>query len=132
MGCVPAEMAKPCLTQTQTTRSSTHQLRSQQSQIRFVPYKQTRAFQALNQGPWIAARLKTTGELNLRSHATFHGQLSRFMCSAIRTAIQAIGDESEIAQTAAHLECALEAQRRKATIRMINTLVALNRDAVTH
>ena len=131
MEFVPAEMAKPCLAQTQTTRSSTDQLRSQQAQIRFVPHKQTRAFQALNQGPWIPSRLKTTGELNLRSHATFHGQLSRFMRSAIRTAVQAIGAESELAQTAAHRECALEPQRREAAIRMIHPLVALNRDAMT-
>ena len=131
MEFVPAEMAKPCLTQTQTTRASTDQLRSQQTQIRFVPHKQTRAFQALNQGPWIPAGLKTTGELNLRSHATFHGQLSRFIGSTIRTAVQAIGAESEIAQTAADRECALEAQRREAAIRMIHPLVALNRDAMT-
>jgi hypothetical protein len=53
------------------------------------------------------------------------------MCSAIRTAVQAIGAESEIAQTAADRECALAAQRREAAIRMIHPLVALNRDAVT-
>ena len=132
MEFVPAEMAKPCLTQTQTTRSRADQLRSQQTQIRFVPHKQTRAFQALHQGPWIPARLKTAGDLNLRSHATFHSQLSRFVCSSIRTAIQALGAESEIAQTAAHLECARKAQRREAAFGMIHPLVALNRDAVTH
>ena len=131
MGSVPTEMTKPCLAQTQATRSRTHQLRSQLAQIRFVPHKQTRALQALNQGPWIPSRLKTTSELNLRSQTAFHGQLSCFTRPTIRTAVQAIGDESEIAQTAAHLECALDSRRRQTTIWMIHALVALNRDAVT-
>ena len=131
MGWVPTEMAEPCLAQAQGIRSRTYQLRSQLAQIRFVPHKQTRALQALNQGPWIPSRLKTTSELNLRSQTAFHGQLSCFTCSAIRTAIQAVGDQSEIAQTAAHLECAIDSQRRQTTIWMIHALVALNRDAVT-
>lgn len=131
MGWVPTEMAEPCLAQAQGIRSRTYQLRSQLAQIRFVTHKQTRALQALNQGPWIPSRLKTTDELKLRSQTTFHRQLSRFTCSAIRTAVQAVGDQSEIAQTAAHLECALDSQRRQTTIWMIHALVALNRDAVT-
>ena len=131
MGWVPTEMAEPCLAQAQGIRSRTYQLRSQLAQIRFVTHKQTRALQALNQGPWIPSRLKTTGELNLRSQTAFHRQLSRFKRAAIRTAVQAVGDQSEIAQTAAHLECSLDSQRRQTTIRMIHTLVALNRDAVT-
>jgi len=131
MGWVPTEMAEPCLAQAQGIRSRTYQLRSQLAQIRFVTNKQTRALQALNQGPWIPSRLKTTDELKLRSQTTFHRQLSRFTCSAIRTAVQAVGDQSEIAQTAAHLECALDSQRRQTTIWMIHALVALNRDAVT-
>ena len=131
MGWVPTEMAEPCLAQAQGIRSRTYQLRSQLAQIRFVTHKQTRALQALNQGPWVPSRLKTTDELNLRSQTTFHRQLSRFTCSAIRTAVQAVGDQSEFAQTAAHLECALDSQRRQTTIWMIHALVALNRDAVT-
>ena len=131
MGWVPTEMAEPCLAQAQGIRSRAYQLRSQLAQIRFVTHKQTRALQALNQGPWIPSRLKTTGELKLRSQTTFHRQLSRFTCSAIRTAVQAVGDQSEFAQTATHLECALDSQRRQTTIRMIHTLVARNRDAVT-
>lgn len=131
MGWVPTEMAEPCLAQAQGIRWRAYQLRSQLAQIRFVTHKQTRALQALNQGPWIPSRLKTTDELKLRSQTTFHRQLSRFTCSAIRTAVQAVGDQSEIAQTAAHLECALDSQRRQTTIWMIHALVALNRDAVT-
>lgn len=131
MGWVPTEMAEPCLAQAQGIRSRTYQLRSQLAQIRFVTHKQTRALQALNQGPWIPSRLKTTDELKLRSQTTFHRQLSCFTRSAIRTAVQAVGDQSEIAQTAAHLECALDSQRRQTTIWMIHALVALNRDAVT-
>ena len=131
MGWVPTEMAEPCLTQAQGIRWRAYQLRSQLAQIRFVTNNQTRALQALDQGPWIPSGLKTAGELNLRSHATFHGQLSCFTRSAIRTAVRAVGDQSEIAQTGAHLECALDAQRRQTTIWMIHALVALNRDAVT-
>lgn len=131
MGWVPTEMAEPCLAQSQGIRSRTYQLRSQLAQIRFMTHKQTRALQALNQGPWIPSRLKTTGELKLRSQTTFHGQLSCFTRSAIRTGVRAVDDQSEFAKTAANLECALDSQRRQTTIWMIHALVALNRDAVT-
>jgi hypothetical protein len=69
-------------------------------------------------------------ELNRRSHPAFYGQLSGFTRSAIRAAVQAVGDQSEIAQTATDLERTLAAQRGQRAIRIIRTLMALNRDAM--
>ena len=128
---IPAEMAEPCFTQSQTSVYSTDQCGGHCAEIRFMAHQKTTTMHRSQQRPRISPRSERGLDLHSRGQAGMNNQLSSLHCPPVRTAQQLVGLVAQIHEPASHRKRALHSELRQRAIRMVLPMLPFSSDAMT-